>query len=84
MSWELDLAARMAAESCHFMLWQQLVAAGKKAEAKRRARQQIRSLKKLEIDFAAAWPQRNKGTPLHCSPFLKWRIAALLGVSPHY
>jgi hypothetical protein len=84
MSWELDLAARMAAESCHFMLWQQLVAAGKKAEAKRRARQQIRSLKKLEIDFAAAWPQRNKGTPLHCSQFLKWRIAALLGVSPHY
>ena len=83
MALELDLAARMAAESCHYMLWQQLVAAGKKAKAKRRARQRIRSLKKLESDFNAIWPQRNKGTPLHCSPFLNWRIAAL-GVSPHY
>ncbi|MEI9864427.1 MAG: hypothetical protein WDN00_07705 [Limisphaerales bacterium] len=34
---ELDLAARMAAESCHFMLWQQAVAAGKKSPAKQLA-----------------------------------------------
>jgi len=77
MSFDLDLAARMAAESCHYMLWQQLGAAGKKAEAKRRAQQRIKALRKLEHDFNAAWPQRNKATPLHCSPFLKWRMAAL-------
>jgi hypothetical protein len=74
MAVELDLAARMAAESCHYLLWQQLVAAGKKTEAKRRAQPRIKALRKLEHDFNAAWPQRNKGTPLHCSPFLKWRI----------
>jgi hypothetical protein len=74
MALELDLAAHMAAESCHYMIWQQLVAAGKKAEARRRAQQRIKALKKLEHDFNAAWPLRNKGMPDHCSPFLKWRI----------
>jgi len=71
---ELDLAARMAAESCHFMLWQQAVAAGKTTEAKRLAKRGINELKKLEKDFAAYWPARNKATPKHCSPFLQWRI----------
>ena len=72
---ELDLAARMAAQSCKFMLWQQAVTAQKTAEAKRLAQQGIRELKKLERDFKAYWPQRNKATTRHCSPFLKWRMA---------
>ena len=29
---------------------------------------------KLEKDFNAYWPLRNKATPQHCSAFLKWRI----------
>jgi hexosaminidase len=71
---ELDLAARMAAQSCRFMLWQQAVAAGKKPEAKRMASAGIRELRKLEKDFNAYWPMRNKATPKHCSAFLRWRI----------
>ena len=72
---ELDLAARMAAQSCKFMLWQQAVAAKNTSEATRLAKSGIRELKKLEQDFNALWPLRNKATPRHCSPFLKWRIA---------
>jgi hypothetical protein len=71
---ELDLAARMAAQSCRFMLWQQARAAGKISEAKHLARKGIRELRKLEKDFNAYWPSRNKATPQHCSAFLKWRI----------
>jgi hypothetical protein len=71
---ELDLAARMAAESCHFMLWQQTVATGNKAEAMRLARRGIRELQKLEKDFNAYWPLRNKATPKHCAVFLRWRM----------
>ena len=71
---ELDLAARMAAESCRFMLWQQAQAVGKNSEAKRLARTGIRELRKLEKDFNAYWPLRNKATPKHCSAFLRWRI----------
>jgi hypothetical protein len=71
---ELDLAARMAAQSCKFMLWQQAVAAEKNVEAKQLARQGIRELRKLEKDFNAYWPLRNKATTKHCSPFLQWRI----------
>ena len=74
---ELDLAARMAAQSCQFMLWQQARAAGKNSEAKRLARTGIRELRKLEKDFNAYWPLRNKATPQHCSAFLKWRIRDL-------
>jgi hexosaminidase len=72
---ELQLAARMAAQSCHFMLWQQMAAAGKTAEAKRLARTGIRELRKLKKDFNAFWPLRNKATPKHCAAFLQWRIA---------
>jgi len=75
---ELDLAARMAEQSCRFMLWQQAVAAGKTAEAKRRARRGIQELRKLEMDFNACWPLRNKATPKHCAPFLRWRLEELL------
>ncbi len=74
---ELDLAARMAAQSCKIMLWQQAVAAKKITKAKRLAQQGIRELTKLEIDFNSLWPRRNKATPKHCSPFLQWRIAEL-------
>jgi Glycosyl hydrolase family 20, domain 2/Glycosyl hydrolase family 20, catalytic domain len=71
---ELDLAARMAIQSCQFMLWQQAVAAGKRSKAKRLAQAGIRELQKLERDFDAYWPSCNKATPKHCSAFLRWRI----------
>jgi len=78
-SQELDLAARMAAQSCKFMLWQQAVAAGKVSEAKRLAQIGIRELHKLKSDFNRFWPLRNKATPRHCSTFLQWRINDYLG-----
>ncbi len=83
---ELDLAARMAAQSCQFMLWQQAVAkqggigalrrpdAAARRPYQRMARTGIRELKKLERDFNACWPLRNKATPKHCSAFLRWRM----------
>ncbi len=71
---ELDLAARMAAQSCNFMLWQQAVAAGKIFAAKKMAQSGLRDLLRLERDFNRYWPARNKATTRHCSPFLRWRI----------
>src|SRR5665213_1747030 len=71
---ELDLAARMAAQSCQFMLWPQSVASGKKSDAKLLAQKSVRELHKLEKDFEAYWPLRNKAATKHCSPFLQWRI----------
>jgi hypothetical protein len=71
---ELDLAARMAEQSCQFMLWQQAVAAGNKSGAKQLAQRGIQALRKLKKDFASLWPLRNKATTKHCSPFLRWRI----------
>ena len=71
---ELDLAARMAAESCHIMLWQQDLASGRAREASKRARSGITRLRTLEREFNAYWPARNKGTTEHCSAFLAWRI----------
>ncbi|HTX22697.1 MAG TPA: family 20 glycosylhydrolase [Candidatus Aquilonibacter sp.] len=71
---ELDLAARMAAESCKFMLWQKAVAAGKTLEAKKLAQTGVRELQKIGKDFNALWPLRNKATPKHCSAFLSWRM----------
>jgi hypothetical protein len=71
---ELDLAARMAAQSCRFMLWQQAVAAGKKPEAGRLAQAGVRELRKLKGDFNGLWQMRNKATPGHCAAFLQWRI----------
>ena len=75
---ELDLAARMAAESCKFMLWQQLVVVANESAAKALAKRRIRELRKLEKDFNAYWPLRNKATTKHCSPFLKWRMEELV------
>ncbi len=71
---ELDLAARMAEQSCRFILWQQTVAAGKKPEARKLAQQGLYELQKLEKDFNAYWPLRNKVTPKHCTQFLRWRM----------
>ena len=71
---ELDLAAQMAEQSCKFMLWQQTVAAGKNLAAKKLAQTGIRELQRLEKDFHAYWPLRNKATPEHSTPFLRWRI----------
>jgi hypothetical protein len=70
---ELELAARMAAESCRYMLWQQDLAAGK-IRADAIARRSTIALRKLEKDFAAYWPKRNKATPERCFTFLRWRI----------
>lgn len=72
---ELDLAAQMAEQSCHFMLWQQALARGDKAEAKRLAQSGVRALRAIEREFKLYWPGRNKGTTAKCSPFLQWRIA---------
>ncbi len=75
LAMELELAARMAAESCHFMLWQQAVAAGKTDEARAQAERGRRELRELEQYFKAYWPLRNKATPQRCAPFLRWRMA---------
>jgi hypothetical protein len=74
---ELELAARMAAQSCQFMLWQQALAAGESARARRMAAAAIRALRKLEKDFDAHWPLRNKGTTHKCSAFLRWRMYSM-------
>ena len=71
---ELDLAARMAAQSCHIKLWQQALAAGEQTLVRKLARSGIQALEKIERDFKAYWPQRNKATPVKCAPFLRWRI----------
>lgn len=71
---ELDLAARMAAESCHIMLWQQALAAGKIGVARRLAARGVRALRDLNEEFRAYWPLRNKGTTEKCAGFLGWRM----------
>jgi hexosaminidase len=70
---ELELAARMAAQSCKFMLWQQTLAAGKKLAARELAQTGIRDLRRLEREFKAYWRQRNKGSTEKNWPFLHWR-----------
>lgn len=71
---ELDLAARLAAESCHYMLWQQAVSVGQKAKARILARRGLKELSRLQRDFTAVWPERYLATPTHCIPFLAWRM----------
>jgi hypothetical protein len=71
---EFDLAARMAAESCRIMLWQQAVVAGRSSEASRLAAGGLSALQGLDEEFTAYWPLRNKGTPAKCSTFLRWRM----------
>jgi hexosaminidase len=72
---ELELAARMAEQSCKFMLWQQALAKGDTVRARRMAKAGVAELAKLEKEFDAFWPKRNKGTTRHCSAFLRWRMA---------
>jgi hypothetical protein len=71
---ELDLAARMAVQSCRIMLWQQAVVGSRNVEARRMAATGIGALQKLDRDFKAYWPLRNKGTTAKCSAFLRWRM----------
>ena len=71
---ELDLAARMAVQSCRIMLWQQAVVGGRDSQARRMAAAGIRALQELDRDFRAYWPLRNKGTTEKCSAFLRWRM----------
>ncbi len=71
---ELDMAARMAAQSCQIMLWQQAMASGNRVKATKMANRGIRELRGLEKDFSAYWPLRNKGTPAKCAEFLQWRL----------
>jgi len=71
---ELDLAARMAAQSCHFMLWQQALAAGKGTLARKLAQSGLHELRGLDRDFRGYWPARNKGSTEKCSAFLHWRM----------
>jgi hypothetical protein len=75
LSLELDLAARMALQSCKIMLWHQALAAGKVSFARRLAKAGIRDLRELANDFDASWPLRNKGATAKCSAFLQWRIS---------
>jgi hypothetical protein len=71
---ELDLAARMAVQSCQIMLWQQAIVGSRNVEARRMAAAGIGALQKLDRDFKAYWPLRNKGTTAKCSTFLRWRM----------
>ena len=71
---ELDLAARMAAESCRYMLWQQQLSAGHIRQADRMARRSIKELGAIGREFDQYWPSRNKATPAKCYGFLNWRI----------
>lgn len=74
LSVELDMAARMAAQSCKIMLWQQAVAGGRSKLAKSLAKKGIAELQELERDFQTYWPLRNKGTTAKSTPFLRWRM----------
>jgi hypothetical protein len=71
---ELNLAARMAAHSCKFMLWQQSLAAGQSATAKRDAKKNIAELQQLDREFYTYWPTRNQGNHKKYWPCLQWRI----------
>jgi hypothetical protein len=71
---ELELAARMAEESCRYMLWQQMVAAGESSRARESAEAAVGRLARLEKEFKAFWPSRNKATAAHAAAFLRWRI----------
>ncbi len=71
---ELDLAARMAGESCRYLLWQQALIGNRLAEARTLAAAGVRELLRLQHDFSVYWPRRNKGSPSKCAAFLEWRI----------
>ena len=74
---ELRLAARLAVQSCQYMLWQQAVAAGKKPAAHKLAGELRRELRRWDREFNAVWSARNRATPRHCTPFIRWRLEEL-------
>jgi hexosaminidase len=71
---ELDLAARMAAQSCKYMLWQQALATNHPATARALADRGMAELKQLDQEFNLYWPTRNKSGTKKSSSFLRWRI----------
>lgn len=81
---ELDLAARMAEQSCHYMLWQQSLANADSSRSRPLARKSIHELRIIERDFMTYWPLRNKATPAKCSAFLAWRIQDLRRGKLHF
>ena len=65
---ELDFAARMAAHSCKFMLWQQAIAAGRTAVAKSMAKRNVAELQRLDEEFKRCspyWLQAQQRHPSH-------------------
>jgi hypothetical protein len=71
---ELDMAARMAAQSCKYMLWQQALAAGRSAQARAMATRGVDELLRMDEEFNAYWPRRNKGDAGKSAAFLQWRM----------
>jgi hypothetical protein len=71
---ELDLASRMALESCHIMIWQQTLARGRTTQARQMAKRGISALREIDAAFNVYWPRRNKGSTEKCSTFLQWRM----------
>lgn len=74
LSVEFSLAARMAAQSCKVMLWQQMLADKKAAAARRFAKTATAELHEIDEDLNTYWPKRNKGSALKHWPCLKWRM----------
>jgi hypothetical protein len=72
---ELGLAARLAALSCEYMLWQQERAAGK--ETAKLAAGIRRELRAVDRAFTDLWPVRNQAAPRHCTAFIRWRLDEL-------
>jgi hypothetical protein len=56
------------------MLWQQSLAAGQSATAKRDAKKNIAELQQLDREFYTYWPTRNQGNHKKYWPCLQWRI----------
>ena len=81
---ELQLAARMAEESCRYLLWQQSLSSGRTRQAARRAKAGGQHLKQIQSDIEAYWPKRNKGMPTHCAAFLDWRMNDYRAKRLHY
>ena len=74
---ELEVAARMAEQSCKYMLWQQTAAAGKAKLAKELAQKNLRELAAVEKDFRRLWRLRNKGRKF--GEFFGWRREEMKG-----
>jgi hypothetical protein len=71
---EIDFAARMAVQSCKYMLWQQALAADQPGKVRILAKRARAELFQLNEEFDTYWPTRNKGTTATCSKFLQWRM----------